>query len=387
MNDAYKAWLIELKSKIKSSQIKAALAVNTVLIEFYWDLGESISEKEFVWGNKLIETLSHDLKKEFPDVLGFSVSNLKYCKRFYQFYKLEISQQAVDQIQIGGKSISQQAVDQLENIEKDVNETKDEGFELSQRAVGQFENKQEKEQQLVTQIPWGHNIVVFTKSKSVAEALFYIQQTISNGWSRAVLTHQIESGLHQRQGKAIHNFKATLPEATSDLASQLLKDPYKFDFTELKQDYKERELENALVDNVTKFLLELGTGFAYVGRQVPLFVGKNEYNLDLLFYHLKLRAYVIIELKTKDFEPEHAGKLSFYLSAANDLLKHATDNPTIGLLICKNKNNIIAEYALQSINQPIGVSEYELTKLFPDELKSSLPTIEEIENELRNLDE
>jgi predicted nuclease of restriction endonuclease-like (RecB) superfamily len=370
MNEAYKAWLIELKSKIRSSQIKAALAVNTVLIEFYWDLGHSIAEKEFIWGSKLINTLSYDLKKEFPDVQGFSPSNLKYCKRFYQFYSLEISQQAVDQIQISENLISQQAVDQLENPS-----------EIVQQVVGQNENKQ-----MVIQIPWGHNIVVFTKSKSIPEAQFYIQQTIANGWSRDILTHQIASGLYQRQGKAIHNFTATLPAATSDLAIQLLKDPYKFDFMVLTQDYKERELENALVENITKFLIELGTGFAYVGRQVPMKVGKREFEIDLLFYHLKLRAYIVIELKTKDFEPEHAGKLSFYLSATNDLLRHPTDNPSIGLMICKNKDDIIAEYALKNINQPIGISEYELTKLFPDELKSSLPTIEEIENELRNHD-
>ena len=384
MNEAYKAWLIELKSKIRSSQIKAALAVNTVLIEFYWDLGKSIAEKQSAWGSNFIGQLSKDLRSEFPNMEGFSRSNLFYSLKFYQFYTNSIVQQLVGQLDANEKQISQQAVDQLENLENEPKTPNSEGFQLIQQVVGQFENKEEKAQHIVTQIPWGHNIVVFTKSKSVAEAIFYIQQTISNGWSRAVLTHQIESGLYQRQGKAVHNFKATLPEATSDLASQLLKDPYKFDFTELTQDYKERELENALVDNVTKFLLELGTGFAYVGRQVPMFVGEKEYFLDLLFYHLKLRAYVIIELKTKDFEPEHAGKLSFYLSAANDLLKHPTDNPTIGLLICKNKNNIIAEYALQNINQPIGVSEYELTKLFPEELKSSLPTIEEIENELRN---
>jgi predicted nuclease of restriction endonuclease-like (RecB) superfamily len=250
--------------------------------------------------------------------------------------------------------------------------------EISQQAVDQFV------QQLVAQIPWGHNILIFSKSKDTEQARFYIQKTIENGWSRDILSLQIKSNLYERQGKAITNFKNTMPDTSSDLAHQLLKDPYQFDFLTLTENYKERELENALVDNITKFLLELGSGFAYVGKQVPMQVGDTEYRIDLLFYHLKLRAYVVVELKAADFEPEFAGKLSFYLSAANDLLRHPSDNPTIGLLICKNKNNIIAEYALKNINQPIGVSEYQLTRLFPEEFKSSLPTIEEIENELKD---
>lgn len=367
---SYKDWLIGLKGKIRSAQLKAAVTVNTELITLYWDLGKMITEKENVWGSKLIEQISKDLKEEFPDLQGLSTSNLKYCKRFYQFYQHPIGQQPVDQLPKNTKiadPIVPQPVAQLQT-----------STELIQQPIRQIW------QQLVAQIPWGHNILIFSKSKDTAEALFYIQQTITNGWSRDILGSQLKSDLYARQGKAIHNFKNTLAEVTSDLAHQLIKDPYNFDFLTLTEHYKERELENALVGNITKFLLELGSGFAYVGKQVLLKVGDEEFFIDLLFYHLKLRAYVVIELKATDFKPEFAGKLSFYLSASNDLLKHPTDNPTIGLLICKNKNSIVAEYALANINHPIGVSEYELTKLFPDEFKSSLPTIEEIESELKD---
>lgn len=339
-DNEYKKWIIELKSKIRSVQIKAALTINSTLIEFYWDIGKMITEKQTVWGSQFLDKLSHDLKHEFPDMEGLSVRNLKYARQFYQFYN-----------------------------------TTD-----TQRPIKEFG------QQIVAQIPWGHNILIFSKSREINEAHFYIQQTLENGWSRDILGLQIKSNLYARQGKAIHNFHQTLPDPMSDLAGQILKDPYNFDFLSMTQNYKERELENALVDNVTKFLLELGSGFAYVGKQVPIEVGGQEFFIDLLFYHLKLRAYVVIELKVTDFTPEHAGKLSFYLSVANDMLKHPSDNPTIGLLICKNKNDIVAEYALKDIKQPIGVTEYQLTKLFPEEFKSSLPTIEEIENELKNLE-
>ena len=359
----YKEWLSNLKSKIRSTQIKTALAVNAGLIGFYWELGKMISEKQTVWGSKFIEQLSKDLKAEFPGMEGFSRRNLFNTVQFYSFYS--IVQQPVGQI-------VQQVVAQLPNGSKTTNEKSQQAVDLNW-------------QQLVAKIPWGHNILIFSKSVDINEAWFYIQKTIEDGWSRAVLTLQIESGLYQRQGKAITNFKKTLPDISSDLAHQLLKDPYQFDFLTLTENYKEHELENALVENITKFLLELGSGFAYVGKQVPMQVGEKEFAIDLLFYHLKLRAYVVIELKTTEFEPEYAGKLSFYLSAANDLLRHPTDNPTIGLLICKNKNNIIVEYALKNINQPIGVSEYELTRQFPEQFRSSLPTIEEIENELKSV--
>jgi predicted nuclease of restriction endonuclease-like (RecB) superfamily len=374
LDKTYKDWLIGLKGKIRSAQLKAAVAVNAELISLYWDLGKMIAEKQTAWGTKFIDQLSKDLKAEFPDMDGLSFRNLKYCRQFYQFYASSIGQQVVAQLENhtqAGEEIVQQPVGPI--VQQAVAQ-----LEISQKTAGV------NWQQLVSKIPWGHNILIFSKSSNTDEALFYIQKTIENGWSRAVLTLQIESGLYSRQGKAITNFKNTLPDVSSDLAHQLLKDPYQFDFLTLTDNYRERELENALVENITKFLLELGSGFAYVGRQVPLKVGEKEFAIDLLFYHLKLRAYVVIELKATEFEPEFAGKLSFYLSAANDLLKHPTDNPTIGLMICKTKNDIIVEYALKNINQPIGISEYELTKQFPEQFRSSLPTIEEIENELKD---
>jgi predicted nuclease of restriction endonuclease-like (RecB) superfamily len=338
--------LVELKQKVRSAQLKAAVAVNTALIEFYFELGKSIAEKQTAWGTGFLRQLSQDLRSEFPTMEGFSETNLRYCRLFYQY--LQVRPQVEDETKT---AIRPQLGDEL--------------------LLNAFKS-----------IPWGHIKLIINKIKDVEAALFYANKTIDEGWSRNILSLQLGNNLYERQGKAIHNFKNTLPEVTSDLAGQLLKDPYQFDFLSLTADYKERELENALVENITKFLLELGSGFAYVGKQVPLQVGDEEFFIDLLFYHLKLRAYVIIELKATDFRPEYAGKLSFYLSAANDLLKHPSDNPTIGLMVCKNKNNVVAEYALKNIMQPIGVSEYELTKLFPEEFKSSLPTIEEIENEL-----
>jgi predicted nuclease of restriction endonuclease-like (RecB) superfamily len=333
IDKTYKDWLNEVKQHIREAQIKVALAANSELVFFYFELGKKLLAKsnESQWGNNWLGQLSIDLRNDFPDMEGFSKTNLYNIRRFYQFY---------------------------------------EGTEFFHQVGGK--------------IPWRHHVEIFTKAKEHQEAFFYIEKTIENGWSRDILSLQIKSDLYARQGKAINNFKKTLPSADSDLAEQLLKDPYNFDFLTMTQNYKERELENALVENITKFLLELGSGFAYVGKQVPMMVGNQEYFIDLLFYHLKLRSYVIIELKVTDFMPEYAGKLSFYLSAANDILKHPSDNPTIGLLVCKNKNSIVAEYALSNINHPIGVSEYQLTKLFPEEFKSSLPTIEEIENQLKD---
>lgn len=241
-------------------------------------------------------------------------------------------------------------------------------------------------QQLVAQIPWGHNIVIVSKCKSNAEAFFYIQKTIQNNWSRAVLTHHIESGLYAREGKAITNFRTTLPEPQSDLARQILKDPYGFDFLMLREKHDEKELEDALINHVTRFLLELGFGFSYLGRQHQLEINGDEFFIDLLFYHVRLHCYVVVELKTVKFKPEFAGKLNFYVSAVDGILKTEQDNPTIGILICKSKNKTVVEYALKDIHKPIGVSEYTITKNLPEEFKSSLPSIEEIEAELEGED-
>jgi predicted nuclease of restriction endonuclease-like (RecB) superfamily len=343
----YKDWIQEIKSKIQSTQIKAAIAVNSTLILFYWELGKMISEKENVWGSKLLEKLSTDLKSEFPEMKGFSVTNLKYCKLFYSFF--QINPHAVDEIEI-----SQQAVDEMQNTY------------LKQ----------------VTLIPWGHNVLIFTKSKNREEAQFYIQETIINNWSRDVLALQIKTDLYKRQGKGVTNFKRTLPEPLSDLAQQTLKDPYIFDFLTMSKPYHEKDIEKQLLANVTKFLLELGKGFAFIGRQYYINVGETDYYIDLLFYHVKLKCYVVIELKNTKFIPEYAGKLNFYLSAVDSLIKSESDNPTIGILLCRDKNNFETEFALRDINKPLGISEFQLTEILPEELKSSLPTIEEIEQEL-----
>ncbi|MEO5909529.1 MAG: PDDEXK nuclease domain-containing protein [Pelobium sp.] len=352
----YKAWIVELKSKVRSSQIKAAIAVNSALIVFYWELGKMISEKENVWGSKLIKEVAQDLKAEFADMKGLSATNLKYCKRFYEYYKIEPKQGL----------IGQQIVDQLQN-------TVNENEIISQ--------------QLVDQIPWGHNIIIFTKTNDLTEAQFYIQQTIANNWSRDILDLQIKSGLYKRQGKAISNFKDTLPAPFSDLAEQTLKDPYIFDFLSLDQHYRERDVEKQLIQHISKFLLELGKGFAFVGSQYHLQIADNDYYLDLLFYHTKLKCYIVIELKNTKFIPEFAGKLNFYLSAVDSIVKDEADNPTIGILLCKDKNNVEVEFALRNMNKPMGVSEIKLVETLPDNLKSSLPSINELEEELKKMEE
>ena len=334
----YKNWLVELKRKIRSSQIKAAIAVNSELIAFYWELGKMISEKQTAWGSKFLETLSKDLQDEFPEMKGFSVSNLKFCKLFFNYFSIR---------------------SQVEN---------------------------EIAENVVVKLPWGHIKLIITKIKETIEANFYIQQTIENNWSRDVLDLQIKSNLYERQGKSITNFKNTLPEPFSDLAIQTLKDPYVFDFIALDSKYRERDIENQLVQHITKFLLELGKGFAFVGQQYHLVIADNDYYIDLLFYHTRLKCYVVVELKNTKFIPEFAGKLNFYLSAVDSLVKQNDDNPTIGILLCKDKSNLEAEFALRDINKPIGISELKLTENLPDNLKSSLPTIEEIEKELQRLD-
>ncbi len=366
-NHDYKNWLTELKSNIQQSQIKAALAVNSQLIQLYWDLGRQITEKQETakWGSGFIDQLSKDLRAEFPDMGGFSPYNLRACRNFYLFYLQELTK--VEQVAL-----------LLENASK------------TKQFVSQSEIWEQVVPKLGTQlfsIPWGHHLVILKKIKNQPEAIFYIKETIKNNWSRAVLVHQIESNLYERQGKAVSNFQNTLPKPQSDLANQLLKDPYNFDFLQMTADYNERDLEKSLTQQITDFLLELGAGFAFVGKQYAVTLGEKEYFIDLLFYHLTLRCYVVIELKVVEFKPEFAGKLNFYLNVIDAQLKHESDKPTIGLIICKTKNNIEAEYALKGIEKPIGISEYELNKILPNELKSSLPSIEEIENELRKMTE
>ena len=354
-NHDYKQWLIEIKQTFQHVQLKAAVRVNSTLLEFYWQLGTKIVEKQknSAWGDGFLKRLSCDLSAEFPEVKGFSLRNLKYIRQWYGFYQEQLS-------------IGQQPVAQLSNVLSDNNKT------------------------IITQlfqIPWGHNIAIMTKSQDHNEALFYVRNTLTHGWSRSVLIHQMESRLWLREGKAISNFSKTLPEIQSDLAQQTLKDPYLFDFLALTKNYNERELEQGLVEHITQFLLELGAGFAYVGKQVLLQVGERDFYLDLLFYHTQLHCYVVIELKTTDFEPEHAGKLNFYIKAVDAQLKQKDDSATIGILLCKNKDKLVAEYALNGINKPIGVSEYQLTQSLPDKLKSRLPSTEEIEAEFGGRDD
>jgi len=361
-DNEYKKWLTDLKSRIRQSQIKAAIAVNTALIEFYWDLGKMITEKQTVWGSKFLATLSNDLRKEFPDMQGLSERNLKYCRTFYQFYANKSIQQPIG-------LIGQQPVAQLQVLDNE-QDTNNSGSVL----------------QLVAPIPWGHNILIFTKSKELKEALFYIQKTKENNWSRDTLALQIKSDLYARQGKAITNFTSTLPEPNSGLAQQAMKDPYVFDFLQLTENYKERDIENQLMQHITRFLLELGKGFAFVGRQYNVQLNEKEYFIDLLFYHIPMQCYVVVELKNKDFEPEFAGKLNFYLTLIDKTMKRPNENPTIGILLCRGKDNLEVEYALQDIHKPMGVSEFTLNKVLPDNLKSSLPSIEELEEQLKNMD-
>lgn len=337
----YIEWIEDIKKRIKNSQIKASVKVNDVVLELYWNIGKDIVEKQATskWGDGFLSTMSKDLKKTFPNMSGFSVQNLKSIRYWYKFYH--------------SNENGLQAASQMELMEK-----------------------------MVKSVPWGHNQRIMYKCKSINEAMFYIQKTLDNGWSRTVLEHQIDSRLYERQGKAVNNFQLKLPEPQSDLAEQTLKDPYNFDFLTLREKYDEKELEDALVDQITQFLLELGTGFSYLGRQVHIKVGETDFYMDLLFYHVRLHCYVVVELKTEKFKPEFAGKLNFYVTAVNRDMKTEQDNQTIGILICKDKDDVVAEYALDDMSQPIGIAQYELTKVLREEFKSSLPTIEEIENEL-----
>jgi len=334
----YNNFINQLKQKIQTSQIKASIRVNEELLKLYWDMAQMIiaKQQEASWGDGIIEKISRDLKEEFPNIKGFSKTNLLYMKKWYLFWYDENLPQVVGEI---------------------------------------------------FKIPWGHNREIITKLKNRDEATFYAKNTLQYGWSRAVLIHQVESRLYQREGRAITNFDTKLPPPQSDLAKATLKDPYNFDFLTMSKKYNEKELEDALVEHITHFLLELGSGFAFVGRQYRLVVGGDEFFIDLLFYHIRLRCYVVVELKTVKFKPAFAGQLNFYVSAIDGELKEKGDNPTIGILICRSKNSTVVEYALKNIDSPIGVSEYELVDKLPKEFKSTLPSIEELEAELENIEE
>lgn len=348
-NSDFKSWVSQLKKDIRGAQIRAAIKVNTELLRLYWRMGTDICKKQesASWGDGWLKELSRELMAEFPDMKGFSYRNLRYIRQWYEFYYQQ-------------PAIWQQAVAKL-------------GNEIEQQPVAQIS------EDTFFSVPWGHHLYIITQCKDVNKAVFYLNKTVEFGWSRAVLLNFLDTGLYERQGKAVNNFRRLLPEPQSDLAAQTLKDPYNFDFLTLDGEYRERELENRLIQNITRFLLELGTGFAFIGHQVPLVIGDETVYPDLLFYHLELHCYVVVELKVTKFKGEHLGQLGVYVSAVNHIKKKPTDNPTIGLLICKTKNNVMAQYALESTNQPIGIPEYQLSQLMPENIQSQLPTIEDIE--------
>lgn len=330
--DGYAEWLGEIRTRIHAAQQRAAQAANLELISLYWNIGQTIltQQDRQGWGAKVIDRLSHDLRTLFPEMKGFSTRNLKYMRSFAEAWP---------------------------------------DFEFVQ--------------QLLHQLPWGHHTILIDKLKLADERRWYAANALEHSWSRNVLVMQIESGLRERQGQALTNFDQCLPKPQSDLAREALKDPYLFDFLNLTSESQEREVEKALVRHVTEFLLELGAGFAFVGKQVPLEVGGEDFYIDLLFYHLKLRCYVVIELKAGDFKPEHLGQLGFYLTAVDRQMKMSEDQATIGLLLCKSKNKVVAEYALAAKSQPMGIAEYELVKSLPKAMETQLPSIEQIEHELR----
>ena len=323
----YEIFFSDLKKRIRTAQIKAAQAINTEVTLLYWEIGCDIlqRQKEEGWGSKVIKRLSSDLKREFPELKGFSSRNLLYMRKLAEAYP-----------------------------------------------------EREIVQRVAAQIPWRHNQALLDKLEVQEERLWYAQQSLENGWSRDILIMQVESGLYQRQGKAITNFADTLPKPQSDLARQLIKSPYNFDFLSLGKDAQERDLENALVDHIREFLLELGIGFAFLGSQYHLTVDGDDYYLDLLFYHVQLRCYVVIDLKVTDFRPEYFGKMNFYVSAVDDMLRHPDDNPTIGIVLCRSNKKTTAEYALRNVSTPIAVSSHQ----WPEQLQSTLPSPEQLEMEL-----
>ncbi len=331
----YKEIFESIKNEILKSQYRAMQVVNKEMIFMYWHIGKIILDNS-EWGNKFIDNLSVDLKLEFPNIKGFSIRNLKYMRKIAEEYP---------------------------------------DFEFVQ--------------QVVAQIPWGHNIVLLDKIKNIEERKWYIFQSVNNGWSRNMLNMQIDSKLYERQVIADKstNFKERLPDIQSDLALQTMKDPYLFDFISLKGKVKELEIENAMINKIKDVLIELGNGFAFVGNQYKLTVSNKDYYIDLLFYHLKLKCYIAVELKAREFEPTDAGQLNFYLSALDDLVKEESDNPSIGLLLCKTKDKFTAEYALKDINKPIGVSEYKLLEDIPEYLQSQLPKAEDIELHIQDIEE
>lgn len=352
----YKNWISDISKRFRQSQLKAAVKVNDEMLRFYWTVGRDIAEmsEKAGYGAKFYNTVSSDLKDIFPEIKSFSPTNLKYMRYFYEMYPTaEIYPQVAEELVISGNR--QQLAD-------------------------------ESGLQMIFLIPWGHHMFLLDKCKGNQEkALFYVKKTIDNNWSRAVMQNQVSTNLYEREGKALTNFTQTLPAIQSDLAQAITKDPYNFDFLTMREKYNEKELKDALLNDVSDFLLELGTGFAYMGREVRLVVGEKEKFLDLLFYNTKAHCYVVVEVKAGDFDSSNAGQLGTYVVAVNHQIKTDCDNPTVGLLVCRGLDKVEAQYALESSSQPLGISSYELSKLVPEQFKGSMPTIEEIEAELSDI--
>ncbi len=367
--DGYGELLEDLKTRVRAAQIKAVVAANRELIQLYWDIGRLIVERQEQegWGKNVVERLADDIQREFPGLGGFSRSNVFRMRAFFSAYGKP------------GANLSQPAAELPRKVARPVRLTESEKVAQPVRQLAE-----DQLPEVLAGIPWGHNVVLLQTLNANSERLWYAAKAMTHGWSRAVLTVQIESDLYGRQGKAITNFPVTLPAPQSDLALQTLKDPYVFDFLTLHDDAIERDLEQGLVNHVQKFLIELGAGFAFVGRQVSLSVGEEDDYIDLLFYHLKLRCFVVIDLKMKKFTPADAGQMNYFLSAVDSLMKHPSDAPSIGLILCKSRDRVKAEYALRDISKPIGVAEWQtqLVQSLPEPLRSNLPTIEQIEEEL-----
>jgi len=328
--DGYAAFLAELKDRIRTARLRAALSVNQELILLYWSIGRDILERQAAqgWGARIIDRLAQDLRRDLPDTTGFSARNLKYMRAFAEAYP-----------------------------------------------------DREFVQQVVAQLPWGHNVRLIETTKTFAEREWYARQAVEHGWSRAILVHQIDSRLYGRQGKAQTNFARTLPAPLSELAQQVIKDPYNFDFLSLGAEQGERELERSLLEHIRALILELGKGFAFVGNQYHLAVGDQDFYVDLLFYHLRLRCFVVIDFKIEEFKPEHAGKMNFYLSAIDDQLRHDTDKPSIGIILCQRRNEVVVEYALRDTAKPMGVAQYRTSEALPAQLQDALPTLADLTRE------
>ncbi|NBV22437.1 MAG: DUF1016 domain-containing protein [Proteobacteria bacterium] len=375
----YASLLSDLKQRIRAAQVRAAMLGNASTLLLYWEIGGVLvqRQKDEGWGAGILSKLAADLHNDLPEEKGFSVRNLKLMTQFFREYPNlgSIGQPAV--AQLGKGAIEPLRVAQLRRIKN--------AGSKGQLAVAQLAGEPKEPpiwQQAVTKLPWAHNIILIQKIKHLPTRLWYALQAFEHGWSRDVLSLQIQSRAHERQGRAVTNFQRTLPPPQSDLAAQLLKDPYVFDFLTLEKPFHERELETGLLRHLQDFLVELGTGFAFVGRQVHLAVGDDDFYIDLLFYHLKLRCFMVIDLKLGRFKAEYAGKMNFYLNAVDDRMKHASDQRSIGLILCEDKDKIVAEYALRGMDKSIGVSAWQLTRALPKQLQSALPSIAQIEAEL-----